>query len=46
MTMKKELPKVYEPKEVEGKIYRAWMEAGCFKAASIQIGRASCRERV
>ena len=33
MTMKKELPKVYEPKEVEGKIYRAWMEAGCFKAA-------------
>ena len=33
MTMKKELPKVYEPKEVEGKIYRAWMDAGCFKAA-------------
>ncbi|MCI9588488.1 MAG: valine--tRNA ligase [Oscillospiraceae bacterium] len=31
--MKKELPKVYEPQEVEGKIYRAWMEAGCFKAA-------------
>ncbi|MCI9514935.1 MAG: valine--tRNA ligase [Oscillospiraceae bacterium] len=31
--MKKELPKVYEPKEVEGKIYRAWMDAGCFKAA-------------
>ena len=33
MTMKKELPKVYEPKEVEGKIYRAWMDAGCFRAA-------------
>ena len=33
MTMKKELPKVYEPREVEGKIYQAWMEAGCFRAA-------------
>ncbi len=33
MTMKKELPKVYEPREVEGKIYQAWMEAGCFQAA-------------
>jgi len=31
--MKKELPKVYEPREVEGQIYQMWMDAGCFKAA-------------
>ncbi len=31
--MRKELPKVYEPREVEANIYRSWMEAGCFKAA-------------
>ncbi len=31
--MRKELPKTYEPQEVEGKIYQAWLEAGCFKAA-------------
>ena len=30
--MKKELPKTYEPQEVEGKIYQAWMDAGCFHA--------------
>ena len=30
--MRKELPKTYEPQEVEGKIYSAWMEAGCFHA--------------
>ena len=24
--MKKELPKVYEPKEVEGRVYRMWEE--------------------
>ena len=30
--MRKELPKVYEPKDVEGKIYQSWMEAGCFHA--------------
>ncbi len=30
--MKKELPKAYEPKEVEGRVYQAWEEAGCFKA--------------
>ncbi len=29
--MKKELPKVYEPQEVEARIYRAWEENGCFK---------------
>ena len=28
--MKKELPKVYEPQEVEGRIYQAWEEHGCF----------------
>ena len=27
---KKELPKVYEPQEVEGRIYKAWEENGCF----------------
>ena len=30
--MRKELPKTYEPQEVEGKIYQAWMDAGCFHA--------------
>ena len=29
--MKKELPKVYEPQQVEGRIYEMWEEAGCFK---------------
>ena len=28
--MKKELPKVYEPQEVEGRIYQMWEQAGCF----------------
>ena len=27
---KKELPKVYEPQEVEGRIYKMWEENGCF----------------
>ena len=30
--MARELPKVYDPKEVEGKIYQMWMDKGCFKA--------------
>ena len=30
--MKKELPKLYEPKEVEDKIYKFWMDNECFKA--------------
>ena len=29
--MSKELPKIYEPQEVEGRVYRAWEENGCFK---------------
>ena len=29
--MKKELPKVYEPQEVEGRIYAAWEQDGCFR---------------
>ncbi len=29
--MSKELPKVYEPQEVESRIYEAWESAGCFK---------------
>ena len=28
----KELPKVYEPQQVEGRIYQMWMEHDCFKA--------------
>ena len=28
----KELPKVYEPQQVEGRIYRRWMDNDCFKA--------------
>ena len=30
--MKKELGKLYEPKEVEDKIYRYWLDNDCFKA--------------
>ena len=30
--MRKELPKTYEPREVEGKIYQAWMDNRCFHA--------------
>ena len=29
--MKKELPKVYEPREVEGRIYEMWEKNGCFR---------------
>ena len=29
--MKKELPKVYEPQEVESRVYRTWEENGCFR---------------
>ncbi|OUO40337.1 valine--tRNA ligase [Flavonifractor sp. An306] len=29
--MKKELPKVYEPQEVEGRIYEMWEHNGCFE---------------
>ena len=28
--MNKELPKVYEPQEVEGRIYEIWEKSGCF----------------
>ena len=28
----KELPKVYEPQQVEGRIHRMWMDHDCFKA--------------
>ena len=31
--MRKELPKQYDPKQVEGQIYEMWMENDCFKAA-------------
>lgn len=30
--MKKELPKLYEPKEVEDKIYKFWVDNECFRA--------------
>ena len=29
--MKRELPKVYDPKEVEAQIYQMWEENGCFR---------------
>ena len=29
--MRKELPKVYEPQEVEGRIYSSWEKNGCFQ---------------
>ena len=28
----KELPKVYDPRDVESRIYQMWMDGGCFKA--------------
>ena len=31
----KELPKVYEPQQVEGRIYRMWMDHDCFKATPV-----------
>ena len=31
--MRKELPKVYDPKDVEARIYQMWMDNGCFKAS-------------
>ena len=31
--MKKELPKVYEPQQVESRIYEMWENAGCFSAS-------------
>ena len=30
--MRKELPKVYDPRDVEPRIYKMWMDGGCFKA--------------
>ena len=29
--MKRELPKTYSPRDVEGKIYESWESNGCFK---------------
>ena len=29
--MTRELPKVYDPREVEGRIYQQWEDAGCFR---------------
>ena len=29
--MRKELPKVYEPQEVESRVYETWEKNGCFK---------------
>ena len=29
--MNKELPKVYEPQQVESRIYEMWENAGCFR---------------
>ena len=29
--MNKELPKVYEPQEVESRVYQSWEENGCFQ---------------
>ena len=30
--MRKELPKVYDPRQVEARIYQMWMDGGCFSA--------------
>ena len=42
----KELPKVYEPQQVESSIYEMWMENDCFKATPTPTRsptRSSCR---
>ena len=36
--MNKELPKVYEPQEVEGRIYEMWEKNGCFVKLSLSDG--------
>ena len=44
--MKKELPKVYEPREVEGRVYEMWEKNGCFEAAATRTSApspSSCR---
>ena len=38
--MRKELPKVYEPQEVESRIYETWEKNGCSSKA-IGTGRES-----
>ena len=30
--MRRELPKVYDPRDVESRIYQMWMDNGCFRA--------------
>jgi valyl-tRNA synthetase len=32
--MKRELPKIYDPKAVEDRIYKMWQESGCFHAVA------------
>ena len=32
--MRKELEKVYDPREVESRIYQMWMDNDCFKAVA------------
>ena len=52
--MSKELAKTYAPGEIEDRLYRKWEENKYFHAEpdrskkpfTIEIGRASCRERV
>ena len=44
----KELPKVYDPRDVESRIYKLWMDGDCFKAEPNQQGKTvrrviSCR---
>ena len=58
MNRNRELPKGYSPDAMEEKWYTAWMQRGLFDAEVdpsrpafsivilIEIGRASCRERV
>ena len=52
--MTKELAKQYDPKGLEDRLYQKWLKGGYFRANvnpdkkpfTIEIGRASCRERV
>lgn len=39
----KELPKVYEPQQVEGRIYQMWMDHDCFKAEPDPRGLVMCK---
>ena len=43
--MSKELPKAYDPKQVEGEIYRRWEASGFFNPDNLPVGQAGLPPR-